>query len=93
MFGTPVNPRSEEQVGEGLSGKTKKWTDAVLSELHAHGGSSVVVVGDHQAPDVHLLAHSINRTLGNIGKTVFYTDSVDANPVNQTESLKDLLRT
>ena len=90
MFGTPVDRRSEEQVGEGLSDKTKKWTDAVLSELHAHGGSSVVVVGDHQAPDVHLLAHSINRTLGNVGKTVFYTDSVDANPVNQAESIRDL---
>ena len=25
------------------------------------------------------------------GKTVFYTDPVDANPVNQTESLKDLV--
>src|SRR5271157_2199391 len=35
MFGTPVDRRSEEQVGEGLSDKTKKWTDAVLSELHA----------------------------------------------------------
>jgi len=29
--------------------------------------------------------------LGNIGKTVFYTDPVDANPVNQTESIKELV--
>ena len=27
----------------------------------------------------------------NVGKTVFYTDPVDANPVNQTESLNDLV--
>ena len=33
----------------------------------------------------------MNQTLGNVGKTVFYTDPVDANPVNQTESLKDLV--
>ena len=33
----------------------------------------------------------INQALGNVGKTVFYTDPVDANPVNQTESLKDLV--
>ncbi len=38
-----------------------------------------------------LLAHAINANLGNVGKTVFYTDPVDANPVNQTESLKDLV--
>ena len=31
------------------------------------------------------------HTLGNVGKTVFYTDPVDANPVNQTESMKDLV--
>ena len=31
------------------------------------------------------------RPAGNVGKTVFYTDPVDANPVNQTESIKDLV--
>ncbi len=33
----------------------------------------------------------INAELGNVGKTVFYTDPVDANPVNQIDSLKDLV--
>ena len=37
------------------------------------------------------LAHAINAQLGNIGKTVFYSDPVDANPVNQIDSLKDLI--
>jgi molybdopterin-containing oxidoreductase family iron-sulfur binding subunit len=54
-------------------------------------GSSLVIVGDHQPPAVHALAHDINSRCGNVGKTVFYTDTVDANPVNQTESLKDLV--
>ena len=40
---------------------------------------------------MHALAHAINAKLGNVGKTVFYTDPVDANPVNQTESIKDLV--
>ena len=52
---------------------------------------SLVVVGDHQPPAVHALAHALNNQLGNIGTTVFYTDPVDANPVNQTESIKDLV--
>ena len=33
----------------------------------------------------------MNAQLGNVGKTVFYTDPVDANPVNQTESIKELV--
>jgi molybdopterin-containing oxidoreductase family iron-sulfur binding subunit len=60
-------------------------------DLVNHRGSGVVIVGDHQPPSVHALAHELNQSLGNVGKTVFYTDAVDANPVNQTESLKDLV--
>ncbi len=60
-------------------------------ELFNHQGSGVVIVGDHQPPAVHALAHAMNAQLGNVGKTVFYTDPVDANPVNQTESIKDLV--
>jgi MoCo/4Fe-4S cofactor protein with predicted Tat translocation signal len=64
---------------------------AVGKELEAHRGASVVMVGDHQPPILHALAHAINQSVGNVGKTVFYSDPVDANPVNQTESLKDLV--
>ena len=32
----------------------------------------------------------MNHALGNVGQTVFYTESVDANPVNRGESLKAL---
>jgi molybdopterin-containing oxidoreductase family iron-sulfur binding subunit len=61
------------------------------SDLAQHGGASVVMVGDQQPAAVHALAHTINAKLGNTGKTVFYSDPVDANPVNQTESIKDLV--
>ena len=50
-----------------------------------------MIAGDHQPPAVHALAHALNQELGNVGKTVFYTDPVNANPVNQTESLRDLV--
>ena len=43
------------------------------------------------APGCSRSCPRINQILGNVGKTVFYTDPVDANPVNQTESLKDLV--
>jgi molybdopterin-containing oxidoreductase family iron-sulfur binding subunit len=64
--------------------------NAIADDLRKAGGRSVVIVGDHQPPAVHAVAHYANLTLGNVGKTVFYTDPVDANPVNQTESIKEL---
>jgi molybdopterin-containing oxidoreductase family iron-sulfur binding subunit len=64
---------------------------AIEQDLRQHAGSSIVIAGEHQPPAVHAVAHAINAQLGNVGKTVFYTDPVDANPVNQTESLKDLV--
>jgi MoCo/4Fe-4S cofactor protein with predicted Tat translocation signal len=62
-----------------------------FNELIGSRGSSALIVGEQQPPAVHALAHDINSRCGNVGKTVFYTDPVDANPVNQTESLKDLV--
>jgi MoCo/4Fe-4S cofactor protein with predicted Tat translocation signal len=64
---------------------------AVDQELVNHRGAGIVIAGDHQPAPVHALAHLLNEQLGNVGKTVFYTDTVDANPINQTESLKDLV--
>ncbi|HEV2381028.1 MAG TPA: TAT-variant-translocated molybdopterin oxidoreductase, partial [Terriglobia bacterium] len=74
-----------------VADQNKRFIESVVKELEAHHGSSAVIVGDHQPASVHLLAHALNQQLGNVGKTVFYTDPVDANPVNQTESLKDLV--
>jgi MoCo/4Fe-4S cofactor protein with predicted Tat translocation signal len=61
------------------------------SDLDATAGSSIVLVGDHLPPEIHAFAHEFNSRRGNVGKTVFYTDPVDANPINQTESLKELI--
>ncbi len=72
-------------------GEQEKFSASILKDLQSHRGSSVVMAGDHQPPAVHALVHAINAALGNVGKTVFYTDPVDANPVNQNESLKDLV--
>ncbi len=82
----PVNPPTGGVAGDfpGLGG-------LVFQDILKHRGSSVVIVGDHQPPSVHAFAQAVNQALGNVGKTVFYTDPVDANPVNQTESLKYLV--
>ncbi|MGA6983049.1 MAG: TAT-variant-translocated molybdopterin oxidoreductase [Candidatus Sulfotelmatobacter sp.] len=78
-----------DATGAGGKREAMNFFMPLLSDLKTRG-SSIVVVGDHQPPAVHALAHAINAKLGNIGNTVFYTDPVDANPVSQTDSLKDL---
>jgi molybdopterin-containing oxidoreductase family iron-sulfur binding subunit len=67
------------------------FINALAADISRVHGGSLVIAGDHQPPAVHALAHALNSQFGNIGKTVFYSDPVDANPVNQTDSLKDLV--
>jgi MoCo/4Fe-4S cofactor protein with predicted Tat translocation signal len=67
------------------------WIKAAAADLTAHRGACLVVPGEYQSPVVHALAHAMNAALGNVGKTVVYTDPLEANPVNQTESLRDLV--
>ncbi len=67
------------------------WVKAAAADLSAHRGACLVVPGEYQSPLVHALAHAMNAALGNVGKTVIYTDPIEANPVNQTESLSDLV--
>ena len=65
---------------------------AACANLQSHRGRSLVVAGDCQPPCVHALAHAMNQALGNVGSTVFYTDPVEANPVDHTASLQELLK-
>jgi molybdopterin-containing oxidoreductase family iron-sulfur binding subunit len=74
------------------AGNAGAWVSAVAKDLTANKGKSLVVAGDEQPPSVHLLAHQINAALGNVGQTLFYTDPVEVNPVNQLQSLKDLVQ-
>src|SRR5271165_4982351 len=79
---------------EGLGKATDPFGKSLLAaanDLLSHKGSGLLVVGDHQPPLVHAIAHVINDKLGNVGQTVLYTDPIDANPVNQTESIKELV--
>jgi MoCo/4Fe-4S cofactor protein with predicted Tat translocation signal len=79
-------------LGRGnFAADTHPFVYAAATDLMAHKGASVVIAGDHQPPAVHALAHAMNAALGNVGKTVVYTEPVDANPVNQTESLRNLV--
>jgi molybdopterin-containing oxidoreductase family iron-sulfur binding subunit len=68
-----------------------RWAAAVATDLQAHRGASLVLAGDAQPPVIHALAHAMNQALGNVGQTVVYTDPVEAEPVDQRQSLADLV--
>jgi MoCo/4Fe-4S cofactor protein with predicted Tat translocation signal len=67
------------------------WRIIVARDLEQHKGASIIIAGDEQPPAVHAFVHAFNAALGNVGKTVFYTDPVEANSVDQTQSLRELV--
>jgi MoCo/4Fe-4S cofactor protein with predicted Tat translocation signal len=77
--------------GAASSKIAAEWTRVVAKDLAAHRGTSLVIAGEEQPPAVHALAHAMNAALGNVGKTVYYTETLEANPVNEMESLRDLV--
>jgi len=66
--------------------------DAMARDLQQHKGSSIVIAGKEASPAVHAFVHAMNDALGNVGKTVFYTDPIEANSVDQRQSLQELLK-
>ncbi|HEY3914640.1 MAG TPA: TAT-variant-translocated molybdopterin oxidoreductase [Verrucomicrobiae bacterium] len=68
----------------------EKWISAVTQDLSQHHGECLVIAGDNQPPHVHMLAHLLNHKLENVGTTVTYTNSAEANPISQLESLTEL---
>ena len=75
----------------GLTPSEGRFFKAVTDDLEKHRGSSIVIAGEHQPAEVHALAHAINARLGNVGRTVIYTDPVHASPTDQTASIRDLV--
>jgi molybdopterin-containing oxidoreductase family iron-sulfur binding subunit len=68
------------------------WVDAVARDLQQQRGASIVIAGNEAPAAVHALAHAMNAALGNVGKTVNYTDPLEANSVDQRESLRELVQ-
>jgi MoCo/4Fe-4S cofactor protein with predicted Tat translocation signal len=83
---------AEGQVaGKPLSPEQVHWVSALVKDLQQHRGASIVIAGEWQPPSVHALAHWLNQTLGNVGKTVHYTEPAEAQPMQQLQSLRQLV--
>ena len=75
----------------GAGGSEQTWIEAVAKDLRDHRGRSIVIAGDSQPAEIHALAHAMNGALGNVGRTVVYTQPVEADPVDQLASIRDLV--
>jgi molybdopterin-containing oxidoreductase family iron-sulfur binding subunit len=76
--------------GAALSEKEATFVAALVKDLQAHSGKSLVIVGDHQPALVHALGYAINHALGNIGTTVSFVEPIDANTGNQLAGITRL---
>lgn len=96
--GFGVSPAAPPSVGPALGSsptwadKDSHWIEAMVRDLQQHKGASIVITGNEAPPVVHALAHAMNGALGNVGKTVTYTDPLEASSVDQAESLRDLVQ-
>ena len=85
-------------VGTGSAPSGYTWSDeaqeflaAVTGDLKANAGKCVVIPGEQQSASVHLAAMAINDALGNVGKTVVYTETVNPMPTIQGDEFKSLV--
>jgi MoCo/4Fe-4S cofactor protein with predicted Tat translocation signal len=77
-------------VSGGTAAPRFPWLAAAAADLRAAGARGLVVPGDFAPAEVHALCHAINGALGALGTTVLLTDPVEAEPVDQLTSLKEL---
>jgi MoCo/4Fe-4S cofactor protein with predicted Tat translocation signal len=68
-----------------------KFLSAVVADLKASAGKCVVIPGEQQSVAVHLAAIAINQALGNVGKTVVYTETVNPMPSIQGQDIVTLV--
>jgi molybdopterin-containing oxidoreductase family iron-sulfur binding subunit len=60
------------------AGISAELLDAVVTDLTASAGRSIVIAGAYQSPEVQALAHAINDALGNTGTTVSWLEPAEA---------------
>jgi molybdopterin-containing oxidoreductase family iron-sulfur binding subunit len=60
------------------AGVDPKWISELAKDLVANRGNVLVVAGQRQPIEVHLLAHAINSALGAIGSTVTLISAAEA---------------
>ena len=68
-----------------------KFMTLLLADLKKSGGKCVVIPGEQASPAVHAAAFALNQSLGAVGKTVVYTETVNPMPSEQLADMKALV--
>lgn len=64
--------------GELSSEVAKKWVKPLADDLSKNKGKALVIAGEHTSPATQLLALAINKAIGAFGKTVNFTEPLEA---------------
>ncbi len=91
LGGSAVGAGAGAPENGGWSEGEAKFLQAAAADLKANGGKCVVIPGEQQSPEVHLAAMAMNQALGNAGKTVVYTATVNPMPSIQMDDLRSLV--
>lgn len=67
------------------------WFAPLVADLKAAHGRCFVHVGSAQPSTIHALVHAINESLGGRGTTYTLIEPVEADPVDQAASMRDLI--
>jgi molybdopterin-containing oxidoreductase family iron-sulfur binding subunit len=76
---------------QSATAEQQKFFTALSDDLKKSGGKCVVIPGEQAAPAVHAAAYALNASLGAVGKTVIYTETVNPLPTEQVSDLKTLI--
>ena len=78
-----------QEVDDSLTYR-EKVVACLVQDLLDHPGESVVTAGENQPAVVHALVNQLNAKLGNVGKTVLFTEEHDADRVSTVDAISDL---
>jgi molybdopterin-containing oxidoreductase family iron-sulfur binding subunit len=67
------------------------WAHSIVADLKATAHRALVHVGPDQPAEIHALAHAMNEALGARGTTFDLIEPVAHVPVDQAQSLRDLI--
>jgi len=78
-------------AGQAPQAATAFATEVVKDLQAAARGRTLIIAGERQPAAVHALVHAMNAALGNVGSTVVYTQTPQANPGEGLTALRDLV--
>jgi molybdopterin-containing oxidoreductase family iron-sulfur binding subunit len=90
--GVRVPPIARTLAGRAAAAERAHWITVTARDLVRAAGRSVVAAGERQPPVVHAIAAAINAALGNIGRTVGFSDPVVFEAGEPSHDLAGLVR-